>query len=356
MISFVLLISCVLTLSTAVPYEKPVVDLTKLRGPQVDGLPNMSGRCTPGGPCAFDDAECMTAVATVYINEWRAAHGKAPLTGCARPQLDNALKHNDAMFDKGMFHQDFSKISLGCGANLSGENIAANWCDPFPGGADPARTCVNQLSFSPGHAKQMLYGHHNACMGVTVTNIGQIMCTMTFAYNTEFTASGLCKEITTDVNPSDLTPPLYGWPSTVPVESAFPRKGYYSPRGPYNSAGPSPSAAPVPIESPAPRPSIMLRVDLGMSITPRPSKAEEDVGELDAKASSLPLEEEEPSTQDSMPSPKVDAGPDPCAKYKKSFTHMNILFTASGKAGKCKYCAGVLCFGARGVSGMNLKK
>ncbi|KAK1858063.1 hypothetical protein I4F81_000677 [Pyropia yezoensis] len=112
-------------------------------------------------PCAPADAVCWNAVALRLTNDVRARRGGGrvpPLAAGSVAALANAGAHAAAMATRlGMVHQNLraAAAAIGCGAFVSGENIAQA-PSGMAGADNPAALCVRMWEDSPPHLANIL--------------------------------------------------------------------------------------------------------------------------------------------------------------------------------------------------------
>lgn len=131
------------------------------------------------------------------------------LTSGSSSQLNNAMSHSKRMKARGsIYHQQISKVNLGCSTFFSGENVAQNHCSSARKNTDPARLCVDQFIRSAPHRRNLINQYHeSATMGVYVSDDGYIWCTQTFSKSTKFSSSGSCAPVkSTSSSPSSDSP------------------------------------------------------------------------------------------------------------------------------------------------------
>jgi len=82
--------------------------------------------CGTGGPCNLRDEKCMSNQMLKYVNDYRRTQGVSKmLISGSSSQLSNAVSHSKKMKQRGsIYHQQISKVNLGCSTFFSGENVA----------------------------------------------------------------------------------------------------------------------------------------------------------------------------------------------------------------------------------------
>jgi len=184
-------------------YMLPVDVIVDLRRsslvPLPDLIPSITVRlpqsCSTGGPCNLRDEECMSTQMLKYVNDYRKTQGISKmLSSGSSSQLNNAMTHSKRMKEKGsIYHQEISRVNLGCSAFFSGENVAKNHCTYGRTNTDPARMCVDQFIDSEPHRLNLINkNHESVSMGVYISDDGYIWCTQTFSQSTKFSTSGSC--------------------------------------------------------------------------------------------------------------------------------------------------------------------
>lgn len=166
--------------------------------------------CGTGGPCNLRDESCMSNQMLKYVNDYRKTQGVSKmLTSGSSSQLKNAVSHSKKMKQRGsIYHQQISKVSLGCSTFFSGENVAMNHCSSGKTNTDPARLCVDQFIRSEPHRRNLVNQYHESVtMGVYISDDGYIWCTQTFSKSTKFSTSGSCAPVkSTSSSPSSDVP------------------------------------------------------------------------------------------------------------------------------------------------------
>lgn len=166
--------------------------------------------CGTGGPCNLRDEKCMSNQMLKYVNDYRRTQGLSKmLTSGSSSQLSNAVSHSKKMKQRGsIYHQQISKVNLGCSTFFSGENVANNHCSSDETNTDPARLCVDQFIQSPPHRRNIVSEYHESVtMGVYVSDDGYIWCTQTFSKSTKFSTSGRCAPLkSASSSPSSSVP------------------------------------------------------------------------------------------------------------------------------------------------------